>query len=397
MQKITKFFFIIALGGFVFYSGITIGLQYSGNNLVTMASEHPKISSEDFSLFWKALSVLESRHPNALDVTSEELVWNSIVGLTASFNDPYTTFFKPEESAAFEESLSGEFSGIGMEVGIRDGFITVIAPLRNSPAEKAGLLSGDIITKINDLDALEMSLDSAVKNIRGPQGTEVFLTIAREGEGDFLEKIIVRDVIEIPSLETEILEGREFLIRIDSFIDGVETKFEAALKEFKESESEKLILDLRNNPGGFLSSAINISSWFVPQGSPILIESFGPNSDREDVVYRSKGFTFETPENFSMVVLVNGGSASASEIVAGALREYDIATLVGTKTFGKGSVQEYVPLDKKTSLKVTVANWLTPNRESFSNVGLEPDIIVEQDRSAQEDVQLLKALEILNQ
>jgi len=397
MKKITKFFLIMSVAGIIFYSGITIGLKYSQNGFVTMASENSKISNEDFSLFWKALSALESRHPNAHNVTGEELVWGSIAGLTSSFGDPYTTFFNPEESQSFEESLSGEFSGIGMEVGIRNGFITVIAPLRNSPAEQAGLLSGDIITKINELDTIGVSLNTAVKSIRGPQGTQVSLTIAREGEDDFLEKTITRAVIEIPSLETEILENGEFIITIHSFIDNVENKFKDAILEFEKSGADKLILDLRNNPGGFLSSAIDIASWFIPQGSPVVIESFGSNSDKQDIIYRSKGFSFAKPDNFSMVVLINGGSASASEIVAGALQEYDIATLVGETTFGKGSVQEYVRLDKRSSLKVTVANWLTPGGKSFSEEGLEPDVIVERVRGEMQDLQLLKALEIINQ
>ncbi len=363
------------------------------------SQETSSIKTEDFELFWKALTVLDKKHPDASSISSEDRVWAAIQGLTESYGDPYTTFFTPEETENFEESINGTFSGVGMEVGLQDGYVTVIAPLKNSPAELAGILPGDVITKINDENALEMSVDQAVEKIRGPKGEMVTLSLAREGAGELIVVEILRDTIELVAVETSIAEENSnvFVISLYNFTEDIEVEFEAALKEFIASGKKKLVLDMRSNPGGFLSSSIDVASFFVPQGKVIVTESFSEDSERENIEYRSKGTTLKFPKNFEMVVLVDGGSASASEIVAGALQEYKIAKLVGTKTFGKGSVQEYIRLGEDTALKITVAHWLTPLGNSISQNGLTPDVDVPYDEDITQDNQLEAAIELLLQ
>ena len=361
-------------------------------------SKSSSISSEDFELFWKALIVLDKKHPDAKEISSEERVWAAIQGLASSYGDPYTTFFNPEEMANFDEDINGEFSGVGMEVGLEDGYVTVIAPLKDSPAEKAGIEAGDIVTKINDESTLDMTIDQAVEKIRGPKGEIVSLTIARNGEGELIEFEIVRDTIELTTIETSISPDDKniFIISMYNFSEDSSLEFNNAIQEFIKSGKKKLILDLRSNPGGYLTSAVDISSVFVPQGKVVVTESFSDSSEKEDIIYRSKGTNLKLPKDMKMVILVDKGSASASEIVAGSLQEYKIATLIGTETFGKGSVQEYLKLDNDTAIKVTVARWLTPLGNSIEESGLTPDYVVEYDSEAEKDSQIQAAIEILN-
>jgi carboxyl-terminal processing protease len=238
-----------------------------------------------------------------------------------------------------------------------------------------------------------MTLDEAVFLIRGERGTPVTLTISREGQKQPLEIKIVRDNIQIPILDTEKKDNGIFVIKLYNFSENSPDAFRNALREMISSGSDKLILDLRGNPGGYLEASVDMASWFLPPGKIVSIEDFG-NSDQEN--YRSRGY--DIFKNLPFVILVDEGSASASEILAGALQDYKIATLVGTKTFGKGSVQELVPITGDTSLKLTIARWLTPNGRSISEKGLEPDVEVkmtEEDRNAGKDPQMQKAIEIL--
>jgi carboxyl-terminal processing protease len=313
-----------------------------------------------------------------------------------SLDDPYSVFLTPKENENLNINLSGQFSGVGMEVGIKDSILTVISPLKDSPAEKAGIIPGDKILKIGDTITNDMTIDEAVDLIRGPEGTEVTITILRKDEEETRDFTIKRKVIDLPVLETKDLKDKGvFLITLFEFGEQANARFETALREFQKSGEKKLIIDLRNNPGGFLSSAINISSWFLPAGKVIVSEKIEDGADNKE--YKSGGHYMEG--NYKVAILVNGGSASASEIVAGALQEHGIAKLVGSQTFGKGSVQELIPLDGGTALKLTIAGWFTPKGKSISKQGLTPDYPVVFDQVLFEtkgiDNQLEKAIEIL--
>lgn len=358
-----------------------------------------KPSEVDFSLFWKAWNVLDEKYvathgTTTDDTTAEERVYGAIAGMTAAFGDPYTVFFPPEEAKEFEEEISGNFEGVGMEVGMKDEMLTVISPLKGTPAARAGIKTGDKILKIDDLVTLGISVDEAIDRIRGKKGTEVALTLQRGDDEPFVLKV-VRDVIDIPTIETFKRPDGVFVIRLFSFTSESPDLFRKALREFTLSKTDKLILDLRGNPGGYLEAAVDIASWFLPSGKVVVREDFGGGKAEE--VSRSKGYNIFS-DQLKFAILIDGGSASASEILAGALREYGKAQLVGTKSFGKGSVQELVKITPETSLKVTIARWLTPNGLSISDNGIMPDVVVELATSTDAttiDSQMEKAAELL--
>ncbi len=351
----------------------------------------------DFTGLWDAWRLIEERHPDGNVITAKEKVWAATSGLVDSLNDPYSVFLPPEDTENLNIDLKGQFSGVGMEVGVRDDILTVIAPLKDSPAERAGVMAGDKILKIDDTVATGLDIDAAVKLIRGEANTEVVIAVAREGLPEAKVISITREVIKLPTIETEYLDkDKIFVINFFSFGETATAEFEKAITSFKESGSEKLIIDLRNNPGGYLSAAVNISSWFLPAGTVIVNEK--STNEADNAVYKAKGHYLT--EKYKVVILVNEGSASASEIMAGALQEHGVATLVGTQTFGKGSVQELIPMGDKTSLKLTIAEWQTPNGTSISKQGLTPDVIVEfdQEKFTKDgvDTQFAEAVKILN-
>jgi carboxyl-terminal processing protease len=370
---------ILALGSFV------TGLQ--AENLTTKENQTaslfsffstpaPTINKDEVDLtqFWKVWNLLEEKFIAASttsSTTAQDKVNGAIQGLVATYGDPYTVFLPPVESAAFEEDISGNFSGIGMEVGIRDNVVTVIAPLPDTPAQKAGLVSGDMILKIDGESTEGMRIDEAVRRIRGEKGTTVVLSVFREGELEIREISVIRDTIAIPTVVTEEVDGI-FIIRLYSFNAIAEMKFQEALRKYTATNAKSLILDMRGNPGGYLQSAVSIASFFLPTGKVVVREHYGEGD--EEKLYRSQGRTIKEFTAKEMVVLIDGGSASASEILAGALREHDSATLIGVDTFGKGSVQELIPLADGSSVKITVARWLTPEGVSISHAGLKPDI-----------------------
>jgi len=351
--------------------------------------------SADFEPFWKVWNILNEKSIHSKDASNQDRVWGAIEGLASSLGDPYTIFLPPVENKSFNEEIAGSFEGIGAEIGIKDDILTIIAPLKNTPSFVAGLKAGDKILKIDDVITNDMSIDKAISLIRGVKGTVVKLTILRDGESKTREIAITRDKIDVPSLETELRKDGIFVISFYNFSEKATILFRNAIIEFIDSGSTKLIIDLRGNPGGYLDSAISIASLFVEEGKPIVGEKFGDN--KEAKIYRSHGPRLFN-ENMSLVVLVDGGSASASEILAGALKEHGIGVLVGEKTFGKGSVQELIDITPETSLKVTIANWLTPSGASISPDGLSPDIEVvftDEDFRKGIDPQMNKAVEIL--
>lgn len=348
-------------------------LQAGVLSFFTATSAKPA-DEADLSEFWRVWNLLDNKYvTGSASGTPEQIekLQGAISGMVESFGDPYTVYMPPADAAAFSEDISGNFSGVGMEVGLRNRMITVIAPLPDTPAERAGIQTGDVVTKIDGVNTDGMGIDEAVRLIRGEKGTEVVLTIYRQGESDFLEIKIIRDTIAIPTIATETKDDT-FIIKLYSFNALSESKTKEALNEYKQSGHKKLVLDLRGNPGGFLESAVNIASYFLPSGKVVVRESFG--GEQEEQVYRTNGqqIVEVNPDNF--VVLIDGGSASASEILAGALSEHEVATTIGVTTFGKGSVQELIQLPAGSALKVTIARWLTPEGISFSEGGLKPDV-----------------------
>jgi len=372
-QIISSVLVAILLFAVGFYAGKKNSVSLPPPDLLSATSTE----TIDMAPFWKAWNILDQKFTPASSTTppvaGKNKVWGSIQGLASSYGDPYTVFFPPVESKNFEEEISGSFGGVGMEIGVQDGLLTIIAPLKNTPASYAGVLAGDKIISIGEKSALKMTTDEAIKLIRGEIGTSVTVTFARAGVKEPIVKTLVRAAIEIPTVNTKLLPENIFVIELYSFSATSPNLFRGALREFVQSGSDKLIIDLRNNPGGFLEAALDIASWFLPTGKIVVTEDFGDKREKHE--YRSKGYDVFT-DKLKMAILVNGGSASASEILAGALKEYGKATLVGEKTFGKGSVQELVSITGDTSLKVTVAHWLTPLGNSISNGGLQPDIEV---------------------
>lgn len=383
--KILGFFFVITLA---FGSGIYLGFSGRIGDMVSAQSSAPtytlKIggatqpSDVDMAEFWKAWEVLNERfvqtHGSTSLPTDKEKLYGAIQGLVDSYGDPYTTFFPPVQAAIFTENISGAFGGVGMQLDQdKDGNIVVTAPLKDSPAQKAGVLSGDIVVKINATSTEGMKLEQAVSFIRGPKGTPVTITLVRKGEAAPVEVTIVRDTISIPEIKTYTRPDGVFVIQLYTFSGNSADLFREALREFVQSGKTRLILDLRGNPGGYLEAAVQMASYFLPVGEVVVTEDFKGKQNNE--VARSLGYNVFSGKKLSMAILIDQGSASASEILAGALSQHGVAKLVGQKSFGKGSVQQLVDVGGGAQLKVTVARWLTPNGTSLSDGGLVPDIL----------------------
>jgi len=379
----------------VLFIGINIG-KYKGASVNRSdLVDSSIVSSEKFQIFWKAWQILDNKFVTAASSTADAKIYGAIQGLASSYGDPYTVFFPPEQAKAFAEDISGNFQGVGMEIGIKEKQLQVVSPLKGSPAAKAGVKSGDLILKIGDKSTNDMSVDAAVKLIRGPKDSQVKITFFPLGGTKTVEKTITRDVINIPTLDTDTKTGGIFVIKLYSFTAQSTDLFRNALREFVASGDHKLVLDLRGNPGGYLDAAWDMASWFLPLGTTVVTEDFGGNNTPK--VYKSKGYNIFN-KNLQLMILVDNGSASAAEILAGALKENGVAKLVGVKTFGKGSVQELVSLTSDTSLKVTIARWLTPNGHNLSHDGLDPDFnieITDKDITAKNDSQMNKAVELL--
>ena len=361
----------------------------------------------DFSPVWKAWHEIDDKFVPAAVATStliatstekigEERVWGMIEGLAASLNDPYSFFLPPVESQQFNSDMSGSFEGVGMEIAVRDQILTIVSPLKGTPAYKAGLKSGDQILKINGTDTHGIDASAAVKLIRGPQGTNVTLTILRVGWSEPKDFKVMRDVIDVPTVTTTARPDGIFVIQVYTFTSNSPELFRGALREFVQSDDSKLILDLRGNPGGYLDAAVSMASWFLPSGAVVVTEDYAGHSS--NIVHRSLGYDIFN-KNLKMVILVDKGSASASEILADALRYYGVAKLVGVNTFGKGSVQELIEITPETSLKLTVARWLGPDGKQIPREGIVPDVKVEmseKDVKEKLDPQLDKAVELVN-
>lgn len=398
-KKAFGVFFVLLLFGLTYFSGYEQGRESSVTASEAILSPADAIiinkqgdSTIDFSLFWKVWEILKNKYVDKSSLDAKELFYGAIDGMLAATGDPYTTFFSPKENQEFNEDISGTFEGIGAEMGMKDDVITIIAPLEGAPAEKAGLLPGDKIVKINGVISSSYSLDEAVKNIRGPKGTEVTLTIFRNGDEETRDIVVKRDVILVKSVRFEMKDDSIAYIRVNRFGDDTEAAFKSASKELLAKKAQGVIVDVRSNPGGYLETAVAMGSLMLPTGKVVVIEE---NGSGKHVELKARGG--DILSSLPTVVLINEGSASASEILAGALRENrENVRLVGKKSFGKGSVQELIPVNKETAVKITVAKWLTPSGKQIHNVGITPDVevgITAEDRENKRDPQLDKAIE----
>ncbi len=399
-RKFTSRFRLVAgiLLALVFVGGIYVGVH--GREALAKITSLSAVESEtaDFTSFWKVWNIINEKYPNASGVSSQERVYGAIKGLVESLEDPYSEFFTPEETKDFQDLINGSFGGVGIEIGVKEKTLTAMSVLPNTPAEKAGILAGDKILKIDATATSDLSINGAVNLIKGEEGTTVTLTIYREGESVTREIALVRAKIIVPTLSTELRSDGIFVIEFYNFDSHAISEFKTAVLAFAKTGSKKLIIDLRGNPGGFLDAAIDTASWFLPAGEVIVRENFGP--DEPETIYRSKGYATLQGKNIKIEILVDGGSASASEIFAGALSEHGVADLVGEQTYGKGSVQELIGITGETSLKLTIAKWLTPKGISISEQGLTPTYVVpftDNDATLAIDPQLNKAIELLNQ
>ena len=372
---------VLSLGMFL------LGQQYHSVNINPFVKN---VKTLDFSSLNDIYGLMQRNFDGTLD--PQKALEGAKAGLVAAGGDPYTVFMNADATKALSDDLNGKLSGIGAQIGIKNNYLTVIAPIAGSPAEKAGLKAGDIIATINGEDTSGMSTDTAVSKIRGKAGTQVTLKIVRSGT-DPQTITITRADLTIPSVTWSMKTATVGYIQISVFGSDTSQLITQAATELKAKGATKIILDLRNNGGGYLDAGVTVASQFVPEGKLVVEERTGGVS-KDKMTAQSGGLLLGMPT----VVLINGGSASASEIVSGALHDNGVATLVGEKSFGKGSVQEMKPLPGGAQLKVTIAHWYTPKGVNINKEGITPDVTVKlttDDYNAGRDPQLDKALQIL--
>jgi len=404
MQKIFKnrYFVIgisiiiaVALSGGGFYFGYQQGIKKPQTVVIRGVAnlEEGKLEAIDFSLFWDVWQTIKDKYVEADKIDNQTLFYGAVSGLLGALKDENSVFFPPTDAQKFNEDISGEFGGIGAEIGTRNNQLVIIAPLKNTPAERAGLRALDKILKVDDTVTANLTTDEAVKLIRGQKGTTVILTILRNGWDKPKEISIIRDTIQVPTLDWEIKENNIAYIHLYNFYEKAPFLFYQAAVEIAFKNPKGIILDLRNNPGGFLDAAINLTGWFLKPGQTVVSEEF--RSDKKQVFTSYGNGLFK---DVPIVILINEGSASASEILAGALRDNRSVKLIGKKSFGKGTVQELEPLKDGSSIKITVAHWRMPGGGLIEKNGLDPDYevgLTDEDFKTNRDPQLEKAMEVL--
>lgn len=355
-------------------------------------SDASRDGSVDFTLFWDVWSEVKKSYLKQ-PVDEKQLFYGAVAGIVNSLHDPYSVFFTPEETKQFESDLAGNFEGIGAEIGMQGDQLIVVSPLEGSPAQQAGLLAGDAILSIDGKDTFDMNVSEAVSHIRGQKGTTVVLNIFRKDEKTPRDVTITRDVIHINSVTWTRDDTTGIVhLKLNQFIDTTDQEMNDAVQKILLSQPKGIILDLRNNPGGYLVTAINVASRFIDKGV-IVSEKFSDGQKKDYDTTLQPSFS-----GIPLVVLVNGGSASASEIVAGALQDYTRGKIIGEKTFGKGIVQNFQTLSDGSTLKITVAEWLTPKGRAIHGHGIDPDVVVTRtadDVENKRDPQFDKANELL--
>ena len=401
-SRITKVYGYILLLVVAFAVGVAVTtynsvpqtpLEIVQNTTSELADLFGNNEEVDIDLFREVWDVLHEEYLDKNNINDQDLFYGAIAGMVNALGDPHSLFFDPEITDEFTQELQGSFEGIGAEIGNKDGFLVIIAPLADTPADKAGLRPGDKILAIDGEDASGISVDKAVNLIRGEKGTEVILTILSEDEVTTKDITITRGKIDIPSV-IYTLEDDIAIIEITHFNSDTENRFDKTVQKVLNDNPRGIILDLRNNPGGYLDTSVQIASHWLEPNTVVVRETF--SDKRNDKDYRASNKA--SIAQFKTVVLVNQGSASASEIVAGALQDYDLAELVGYTTFGKGSVQTLIPMNDGSSVKITVAKWLTPNGRTIEEEGIIPDYEVDytfEDYNQDIDPQLDKAKELI--
>lgn len=399
MKKLKKGIIIsissIILLAIFFTSGFVIGkvtsgkLSYKFNPSVYKQTELPNVFQN--SLIQQVWTLLKSDYVDQTKIDEQKLFYGALKGFVAGVGDPYTTLMDPQTAQEFSQQIAGSFEGIGAQIGIKNDIVTVIAPLSGSPAEKAGIMAGDKIYSIDGTVTTNMLVEQAARLIRGPRGTKVTLVIVR-GDAEPQTFEITRDVIALKSVTWKFRDDGLAYVALSGFDSDTAGLFNQFALEAKTKNPKGIILDLRNNPGGLLDTAVDIGSFWLEK-KDMTIEKFGDGTEQRYATSNNAPL-----KGIPTVVLINEGSASASEIVAGAFQDYKIATLVGAKSFGKGSVQELKDLPDGSSLKITIAKWLTPMGRSINELGIEPDIkvaITADDVAKKNDSQLNKAVDIL--
>jgi len=394
-KKFNRIIIITLLVGSVFLAGFGVGRI---SNSILRPSAYFQLSKilngndVDFSLIEEVYNLINEKYVAKDEIDQQALIFGAIRGMVGELGDPYSVFFDLKETEDFLTSVSGHFEGVGIEISIKDDTLTVISPLKNTPAARAGIKAGDKIIKIDGEDTKNITLEQAVSRIRGPSGTEVTLTIFRNSINEELDIKITREIINISSVEWELIEGNIAYIELTHFSETTTRDFTKVSQQILESSADRIILDLRNNPGGFLDVSIDIAGWFLEKGTLVVVEESANSGNRK---HNSPGPA--TLFDFPVVILQNEGSASAAEILAGALRDNRGADIGGEKSFGKGSVQAFENLAGGTSLKITVARWITPSGQYINDTGLEPTVKVElsEDSEEDEDAQKDRAIEIV--
>ena len=371
-NKLTNFLIIAAGAVIIFGVGFKAG-EYKNSKSYLPANSINNARNFDFSLLYETMAQVENKFIDKKKIDYQKLYYGAIKGLVSSLEDPYTFFLTPEENEQSKQDLEGKFEGIGAQLGLKDGRVIVVAPLKNSPAEKSGVRAGDFINKVDGQSTKNWTLPTAVSKIRGEKGTKVTLTLERS-EKEF-ELTITRDQIIVASVEFSVKNNSVAYLRLNQFGENTNAEWDKAVGQIAALLQSKkingMVLDVRDNPGGYLESSVYLASEFLPRGSLVV--------KQESTVTPSKDYLVERDGkliNIPLTVLINKGSASASEILAGSLRDHKKATLIGEKTFGKGSVQEAIDLSTGAGLHVTVAKWILPNGDWINSTGIEPNIVI---------------------